>query len=107
MRIRVLGVALLSACLSGCWVLDELDAGSKKMDMLSSKPSADEAAEEEPLPAAPGRRQRIGDYFANQKNARTLTPGQVSSEIVSCKLGGGTQFMKQSECVSRGGVPKG
>ena len=105
MRIRVLGVALLSACLSGCWVLDELDAGAKKMDQFSGKSATDEPAEEE-LPATRGPRQRISDYFASQKNARTLTPGQMSSEIVSCKLGGSTQFMKQSECVSRGGVPR-
>jgi hypothetical protein len=106
MRIRVLGVALLASALSGCWVLDELDEGNRKLDLYTGKGMAVEREEE---PAAPtrGGRQRIGDYFASQKNARTLTPGQVSGEIVSCKLGGGTQFMKQSECVSRGGVPKG
>ena len=105
MRIRVLGVALLAASLSGCWVLDELDAGSKKIDMFTSKGMAVEEAEPEPMPS--GSRQRIGEYFASQKNARTLTPGQLSSDIVSCKLSSGTQFMKQAECLSRGGVPKG
>jgi hypothetical protein len=74
--------------------------------MYTSKGMAVE--EEEPEPQLPtGKRQRIGDYFANQKNARTLTPGQLSGEIVSCRLNGGTQFMKQTECLSRGGVPKG
>jgi hypothetical protein len=104
MRIRVLGMALLAASLSGCWVLDELDEGNKKIEMYTSKGMAVEAEEPEPLPA--GKRQRIGEYFANQKNARTLTPGQLSSDIVSCKLASGTQFMKQTECISRGGVPK-
>jgi hypothetical protein len=104
MRLRVLGIALLAAALSGCWVIDELDAGNKKMDLFMAKKP--EAEEPEPMPA---RRKgpRAADYFANQKNARTITPGSVSSEIVSCKLGGGTQFMKQTECVNRGGVPSG
>jgi len=106
MRIRVLGVALLATALSGCWVLKELDEGNKKIDMYTAK-GGKAAEEEEPAPAPSGSRQRVGDYFANQKNARTLTPGTLSSGIVSCKLKSGTQFMKQSECSSRGGIPKG
>ena len=104
MRFPALGIAILSLTLSGCWVLDELDEGSKKMERYSpSKPAAE--AEEEALPAHKGP--RVGEYFANQKNTRTFTKGQVSGEIVSCKVGGSTQFMKQSECVNRGGVPRG
>ena len=100
---RVLGVAFLAAALSGCWVLDELDEGSKKIDLYTAKKP--EAPPEEAAPAA-RKGPRVGEYFANQKNARTLTPGQVSG-IVSCKLKGGTQFMKTTECVSRGGAPQG
>ena len=106
MRIHVFGVALLAAALSGCWVLDEIDEGSKKIDQYGTKkPEAGAAAEE----AAPTARKgpRVGEYFASQKNARTLTPGTVSSGIVSCKLKSGTQFMKQEECINRGGVPRG
>jgi hypothetical protein len=105
MRIHVFGVALLAAALSGCWVLDELDEGNKKIDIYTGKGNAPEP-EEEVVARPPSGRQRIGEYFANQKNARTLTPGQLSSDIVSCKLKSGTQFMKQSECASRGGIPK-
>jgi hypothetical protein len=107
MRIRVLGMAFLAAALSGCWVLDELDEGNKKIEMYTSKGGMAVEPEEEPVALPSGKRQRIGEYFANQKNARTLTPGQMSSDIVSCRLDGGTQFMKQAECLSRGGVPKG
>ena len=82
-----------------------LTVSDRKLDLYTGKGMAVEREEEPVAPTRGG--QRIGDYFASQKNARTLTPGQVSGEIVSCKLGGGTQFMKQSECVSRGGVPKG
>jgi hypothetical protein len=106
MRIRVLGTALLAASLSGCWVLDELDEGSKKIERYAGKGGM-AVEKEEPAPVPSGKRQRLGDYFASQKNARTLTPGERSSDIVSCKVDGGTQFMKQAECLSRGGVPKG
>ena len=110
MRVRVAGLALLAALVSGCWVMDELDAGSKKMDRFTKKgpeAAAEAPAEEPSAPALGGKPPRIGEYFASQKNARTLTPGQISGDIVSCKLGGSTQFMKQPECLSRGGVPGG
>jgi hypothetical protein len=107
MAFRTFGIAVLAASLSGCWVLDELDAGSKKIDMYTAKGGA-KAAEEEAAAAPPARkRQRIGDYFANQKNARSLTKGQLPGDIVNCKTGAGTQFMKQSECIQRGGTPQG
>lgn len=108
MVFRAIGIALLAVSLSGCWVMDEIDASSKKLDLYTGK-SAKQAAEAEAAAAAPParKRQRIGDYFANQKNARTLTKGQLPGDIVSCKTGSGTQFMKQSECLQRGGTPQG
>ena len=105
MRLRSLGIALLAAALSGCWVIDELDEGSAKIDKYSARGT--KAAEPEPEPLPSGKRQRVGEYFANQKNTRTFTPGSVSTGIVSCKLKGSTQFMKQEECINRGGVPGG
>jgi hypothetical protein len=105
MRIRVFAVALFAVALSGCWVLDELDAGSKKMDAYTkAKPAAEEPSA---APAgAGGRKMRANEYFASQTNARHLTPGTVSADIVSCKLKSGTQFMKESDCAARGGIPK-
>jgi hypothetical protein len=103
---RSFGVALLAVAvaLAGCGVLDELEEGNKKMDLyMKKKPSADEPSD---APTAPGgKRQRVGAYFASQKNPKTFTPGTVSSEIASCKLKSGTQFMKTTDCLSRGGVP--
>ncbi len=106
MVLRVLGIALLAVSLSGCWVLTELDESSKKIDAYAGR-SPDEAPEEAPAAAPGGKRQRIGEYFANQKNTRTLTKGQLPGDIVRCQIDGGTQFMKQSECIQRGGTPKG
>jgi len=104
MRMRIFGVALLAAALAGCGVLDELEEGNKKMDLyMKKKPNAEEPGDAPYVPS--GKRQRVGEYFASQKNPKTFTPGTVSTEIVRCKLKSGTQFMKQTECVSRGGVP--
>jgi hypothetical protein len=105
MRMRIFAVALLAVALAGCGVLEELNEGNKKMDLyMKKKPGGEEAGD---APSAPsGKRQRVGEYFASQKNPKTFTPGTVSTEIVSCKLKGETQFMKQTECVSRGGVPR-
>lgn len=103
MRMRIFGVALLAIALSGCGVLDELEEGNKKMDLYTKKkPEAEQPAD---APGSPRKRMRASEYFANQKNPKTFTPGTVSDDIVSCKLGGGTQFMKKTECASRGGVP--
>jgi hypothetical protein len=105
-RMRMSGVALLAlaVALAGCGILDELEEGNKKMDLyMKTKPSAEEP-EDAPI-ASGGKKQRVGEYFASQKNPKTFTPGTLSSEIVRCKLKSGTQFMKQTECVSRGGTP--
>lgn len=105
-RVRLIAVATLALALTGCWVLDELDDGNKKMDLYMKKKPEQEEPPAAPLASLPtGKRQRVGDYFASQKNPKTFTPGSVSSDIVKCKLGGATQFMKQTECLSRGGSP--
>jgi hypothetical protein len=105
MRLRIFAIAVLAAALSGCWVFDELSEGNKKMDLyMKKKPDAEEA--DAPL-ARTGKHQRVGEYFANQKNPRTFTPGSLSEDIVKCKLKSGVQFMKQDQCASRGGVPGG
>ena len=46
MVFRAIGIALLAVSLSGCWVMDEIDASSKKLDLYTGK-SAKQAAEEE------------------------------------------------------------
>ena len=104
MRMRIFVAALLAVALAGCGIMEELNEGNKKMDLYMKKKPSAEAAEDAPSAPA-GKRQRVGEYFASQKNPKTFTPGTVSTEIVSCKLKSGTQFMKQTECASRGGIP--
>ena len=65
MRVRVFGVAFLAAALSGCWILNEIDEGSKKMDKYSAKKPESEVAAEEAAPVA-----RKGPRVANTSRAR-------------------------------------
>ena len=102
-------LVLLSLPLGGCWVIDELDSGKKLLDDHSKKPKkGEEEQAEEATKAAKSRKPggRIDAYFTAEEKAGTVksfAPGEVSDAIVSCKLGGGTQFMKREECAARGG----
>ncbi|HEY8120766.1 MAG TPA: hypothetical protein VII78_05565 [Myxococcota bacterium] len=86
-------VLLLTAPLTGCWVLDEIDRGQQLMEEHS--PKEDEKPEEKTVAATPQRK--------GSGKTRTFTPGQVSEGIVGCKLGGSTQFMTRENCAARGG----
>jgi hypothetical protein len=99
---------LLAAPLSGCWVIEEIDRGSKWMDDHSEKGAkAKAAAKAEADAAAETKKEGALDaYFAEQEQhggTKTFTPGQVSESIVACKLSGSTQFMTREACAARGG----
>lgn len=104
---RVLAIAcvlLLAAPLAGCWVIEEIDKGSKWMDDHSAKKKEPESAPK--LPGVPGNKDSVSDYFAGEEKAgttKTFAPGTVSEGIVACKLGGSQQFMKREQCAARGG----
>ncbi len=110
---RILALAcllLLTLPLAGCWVIDELDSGKKLMDDHSAKPKKGEEEEDAEAAAKTAKSRKAGGridaYFSAEEKAGTVksfAPGQVSEGIVSCKLGGTTQFMKREECASRGG----
>jgi hypothetical protein len=96
---------LAGAPLSGCWVMDEIDRGSKWMDDHSARPK-DAAAAAGTAKADAKQRGALGDYIQQQDASgatKTFTPGEVSEGIVACKLGGVTQFMKKEHCAARGG----
>jgi hypothetical protein len=104
---RVLAIAfvlLLAAPLAGCFVIDEIDKGSKFMDDHS--PKKKELESEPKSPGVPAEKDALGNYFAGEDKAgttKTFAPGTVSEGIVACKLGGSQQFMKREQCAARGG----
>jgi len=108
-RLRWIACVLaLSAPLSGCWVIDEIDRGSKWMDDHSEKGAKERAAAKAEADA-PAQGQKAGGLDAyiraqdEKGKTKTFTPGQVSEGIVACKLGGSTLFMTRDACAARGG----
>jgi hypothetical protein len=101
------GLLLLAGPLSGCWVIDELDAGKDLMDKHTPKSAAEEEPEGAAVkPAAAGDKDAIDTYFRGEEEdgtTKSFAPGAVSEGIVACKLGGSVQFMKREQCAARGG----
>lgn len=108
------GLLLLSLLASsGCWVLNELDSGSKLLDKHSGKNKAKaKTAEEESAEGAPAvaaKKDAIDAYFRQEEEegtAKSFAPGQVSEGIVTCHIGKSVQFMTHENCAARGGHEK-
>src|SRR5262245_3774786 len=89
------------ALLSGCFVVDELDAGQKILEENSpKKPAAPASAEA--APAAQGGQ----GWWANAKSLSGRPAGEGESQVVSCSVGKAIKFMRKGDCLSQGGRPK-
>jgi hypothetical protein len=98
MRIRALTLLALALQLQGCFVFDEIDKGQAMM----SKPSA--AKEKE---AAVKAKAEAGEKAPSWwEKAGTLAPGEGDATIVGCRLSGKLQFMREADCLTRGGRPQ-
>ena len=106
----LISVALLG---SGCFVLDELEAGEaildahtpadkkKEREQAAAKKAGSQGAE-----APPSYQESVSGWF---ENARTLSTGPGGDEgedpVVSCRHGGQSLFTRRSDCLARGGEP--
>lgn len=99
---RFLTVLLASLACAGCFALDEIDAGQKEMDRYGGKKPAGGAEAPAAKSDTPSPQERMKQWW---NSARTLTPREddAKSDVVSCKLGGATRFMSQSDCQNSGG----
>ena len=100
--------AILFACqLSlGCFVFEELDASKDLLDNPTfEKTEKKKAPQPGPAKSAgggkkgPSAQERLAGWW---KEARSLNTGEVDESMVSCELGGSTQFMSRSDCLARG-----
>lgn len=107
--LAALCVLVLSAPLAGCWVIDELDSGSKLMDKHSAKAANDKKAAEAAAASAAApvaKKGAVDAYFqkeAQEGTTKTFTPGTLSKDIVACHVGKSVEFMKREQCAARGG----
>lgn len=96
MRILVPILALFVAASLGCSIMDELDNANDKMDEFAGTQAEEEAVEK----ASP--RDIANEWW---KTAKSLDKKKLSPSIVSCRIGGSTQFMARDACMNRGGNP--
>ena len=105
-RFKVLAcaVGLLFAPLSlGCNALELLDESAAELDRRS--PQTDELdADEDVRARAVELREKSVEWWGK---AQSFTKGSIDESIVSCRLDGAVQFMREQDCRARGGRPAG
>jgi hypothetical protein len=102
---RRLAVILAAILFSGCFALDEIDAGQKEMDRYGAKgkgTTTEAAAKDAAKEKAPSPAERARQWW---NNARTFEPrsDDAKSDIVSCKIDGGIRFTTETDCQNSGG----
>ena len=100
MRLLVPILILILSPSLGCSIMDELNKANDEMDEFVGTEEEEELAAEK---AKPDPNALSKQWW---ESAKSLDTKELSPSIVSCRLGGGTQFMGRDECLSRGGNPK-
>ena len=95
---------LLLAGGSGCFVLDEIDQGMKTWQHHAPKKKKKSETPPEELASPPSGSSAQRDSW--WRGARSLGSEELSPDIVSCELGGSTQFMREADCRSQGGTTR-
>jgi hypothetical protein len=103
----VLAVMVCVIC-SGCFVIDEIDKGQELMEAHS--PDTEKVATDPALSGADGEaasaRNRLNAYYKKQRSKASAAKSSDDPHdaVGRCKLGSNTLFMRQADCVSRGGT---
>ena len=109
---QLVACALATAPLSGCFVLDEIDAG---MEIMEAHTPQDQKKKKNVDPATGlqrggggghlGARKRLSDYYAEQraKAAPRSTSKDPEDQMVRCEIAGATHFTRRRDCNVRGG----
>jgi hypothetical protein len=101
-------VLLLALLCSGCFIIDEIEAGQEIMDAHSPdrQPGAKSGTAAEPSGERKTARQRLAEYYAKQRAkasgpSRSSDPGDA---VGRCRIRGSTEFLRRSDCQLRGGT---
>ncbi len=112
--LRIVPALLLALSLvgtSGCMVMDELDSAAAKMPTTAAEKEKKKGQNAKPASAAErlAAAKRTVDQRSRQwwSEAKTMTPGESTAGIVSCRLPEGTTFMSTDDCLAQGGTPGG
>lgn len=113
---RLLAVALIAVLGSGCFALEEIDAGQEIMDKhyAGTRKESPEPRDREPAPDANAferlraRAEDSAERFQRWWANLSLTGGDAHSEddeqLVRCTLDGRTHFARWADCRARGGT---
>lgn len=110
----VVPLALVLLAPTGCFVLDELDAGREIMDAHTPIDSPDHASKRagggaEAAPQGeegPGLVEKVGGWWKQKGREREIAnrpPPDPDDVPVSCQVGGDRIFVRKSECLLRNG----
>jgi len=106
--LRFAALAFALAFGTGCFVLDELDAGMEIMESHTpadkKKPKTENAKAGPEAEKPPTYQQAVSSWFGNAKTL-SKSPGEDEGDdpVVSCRHAGKTLFTKRSACLARGG----
>lgn len=99
---KLLSLIAITLLCGGCFVFDEIEAGQEIMEAHS--PGTKEAAvEDDGTPKS--ARDKLNSYYAKQR-AKASAPTKsedASDKLGQCRIGGRTNFMRRSDCQTRGG----
>ncbi len=89
-------------------VMDELDTAAAKMPTSAADKAKKKAGTTTPQAGAAERlaaTKRMLDERSQKwwSEAKTMTPGESTEGIVSCRLPEGRQFMTKDDCLAQGG----
>ena len=104
---RLLAILLMTQLCVGCFVFEELDTSADMLDNPTFAKPEKKAAKPTPSPspsAKPSSGESVKQQLAGWWNeARSINSGEVDENMVACELGGKTQYMGKTDCLTRGG----
>jgi hypothetical protein len=96
-RISSLGLLVALVVAPGCFAFEEMDEGMERWSRNSEQAAGSVAAPEAPPPRS--ARGRPSGWEGVRSLGHDATPG----DIVRCILDGRSHYMRESDCVGRGG----
>ena len=105
--VPALVLALTLSGSTGCMIMDELDTSAAKMPTSAADKKKAAAASKGQGSAA--ERLAATKSMLNERSkawwsqAKTMTPGESVTGIVSCHLPEGKKFMTEDDCLAQGG----
>ena len=99
-------VSIVASLCCGCFVLDEFDKGDEIMRQVSPRGGAKKAAP--PSGSSDGKSISAelldsAKKWWSKATAPAATERDPNDGVVRCRVGGGVQYMRASDCEIRGG----